>query len=408
MAKSRFQSQIQMFRIFLYSTLLLLSSLSLKAQNQLLRARYALETGNFRYRLQLCDSALELDATQEQFRYLKAKAYYAAGVPDSACTLFETLITSRMPSVNYELAQCYALQERDAEALTYLEKHLKESTPRLAREVNNDPAFVALQNTKEWAVFWESNRYSKYENLLNDAYYAYKYHNTAEAEELLDAIFSKRQGMHQAYILKAEMEAAQGFYKNAVYYTQLAVKAKERIADYHYLLAYYLYKNNKQKKALSEINEAIRLDAAQYNYYLTRSNILIQLGENEEALNNLELLQNCCSNDSVLALSAQVHYNLGNYLNCLTLINQCLAHKPAHTGYHKLRAQAYFKTHMYAFAAKDYRFLLQTDGQNGELYHYIALCAHEQGNSREACANWQKAQDLGYQKAFDLLIQFCR
>jgi len=81
---------------------------------------------------------------------------------------------------------------------------------------------------------------------------------------------------------------------------------------------------------------------------------------------------------------------------------------------YRFRADYKFKKEDYYGAISDYGKAIYVQEQDDfgyvkieEIYYNIGLCYAKLGDKKSACLNWSKAGELGYDKAYDMIKEYC-
>ncbi len=353
---------------------------------------------------------LDLSTLKSKDKILTAKAqslYATDNIPYST-EIFLQLNEANKKHVNYELAQCYSMLNKESFALKYLEFHLMSTNKKHISHIKSDEAFQNIKDSESWIELWNKDWYSKSELRFADADYEYRHKNYDEAQEILDEILVNRKSMHQAFHLKAIIYAEQKDYESALYPISQACKLKPRIANYQYLKADYEYHLGKINKAQKSLNVAYSRDSISIDFYSLQAQINMALKNDELAILGIKQVNNLIDNERFKYIAAQLSFEARDYIATLKYLNACIKNSQAKTEYYSLRAKTYYESGVFQYAEKDYSFLLDYEPMNGELYANRGLCRQKQGNLKGACSDWHKARTYQYIKVDEYLEKHCR
>ena len=90
------------------------------------------------------------------------------------------------------------------------------------------------------------------------------------------------------FAMRSEMESQNGKYKSALNLLKKAVKLDNKNDSFYYLTAVSLFKKGDYKKALQEINTALKINSNIYYYYLLRADIFSLLNNINEENENIK------------------------------------------------------------------------------------------------------------------------
>ena len=122
-------------------------------------------------------------------------------------------------------------------SIEQLDRYLQ-STKKLPEPiVKSYLEFQELKKTKAWESLWVNERYSKKEQLLNNAIYAIKSKRTLEAKDRLDELIRRYSRSHEALYLRGKILLDEKDFSNALKDFENAVKLKDEQLEYKCALA---------------------------------------------------------------------------------------------------------------------------------------------------------------------------
>ncbi len=334
--------------------------------------------------------------------------YYLLGDYKQAANIFITINSNNNRKANYELAQCYAQLNKPELAVKYLSSHLESKNRFMRRTIKSDEAFAAIENSDEWIELWGNEWYSKYDLMLEDAWYEYEHENFEEALNIIDKLNSIRKSLVKAYYLKALVYISIGEPQNALVSINTAIEKRDKVPKYYAIRAVVEIEVNKPKKALKSIAVAIKMDSVQIDYYFTRAKAYLKSGKLEMATNDLQAMVSLIPDFDVYKLAGEIYSQGGEYQSALKAYNKCIAIQKYNAEIYIARADVYKEIYAYEFAEKDYTMALDFYPVNGELYYKRGIVRKLQHKSGLACTDFHKAFNYKYMKADDEIRGYCQ
>jgi len=336
------------------------------------------------------------------------QTYYMLGDYKQAATIFYEINKTNEKQANYELACCYARMGKATQATKHLQAYLQQRNKKMQRTIKSDEAFENIENTKEWRDLWQTDYYSKYDLMFEDAQYEYDHKNYEEALEIVDKLNSIRKSMVKAYELKAKIYLQIGEYENALTAINAAIKKRDKVPYYYAVRAEAEIDIEKAKKALKSIQTAISLDSTEIDYYFIRAKAYLKTGQTANAKADLESLMNIVKDFKIYNLAGEIYFESGDYQNSLKVYNKCIETEKYNPDVYIARGDVFVKIYAYEFAEKDYTMALDFYPFNGELYYKRGMARRQQNKYDAACNDFHKAFKYKYMKADDAIRRYCR
>ena len=334
--------------------------------------------------------------------------YYLLEDYKLAANIFIEINKSDNRKANYELAQCYSQLGKPELAVRFLRSHLQSKNKLMQRTIKSDEAFASIEGSEEWVELWREEWYSKYDLLLEDAWYEYESKNYEEALNTLNHLNSIRKSMVEAYYLKALVYVNIGESENALVSINTAIEKRKKVPKYYATKASIEIEVNKPKKAIKSIATAIQMDSAQMDYYFIRATAYLKSGKLELAVNNLEAMVSLIPDFDVYKLAGEIYCQGGEYKSALKAYNKCIALQKYNADIYIARGDVYKTIYAYEFAEKDYSMALDFHPFNGELYYKRGVVRKLQRKTGLACNDFHKAFKFKYMKADDEIRGYCQ
>jgi len=349
-----------------------------------------------------------IDHTTNELLFEKGNAYFLVADYKSAANCYYQVNQSNNQLATYELARCYAQLDKPELACSYLTNHLKMKNRNMQSYIKSDVAFSTISKSKEWINLWNTDWYSKYDLMYEDAWYEFKLGNNQEALAILNKLTDIRKSMVQANYLKALVYEKLNEPENALISINLALAKDPEVADYHYIKSRLELTLDKPKKALKSIDDALHLDSTQIVYYYLQAKANLNAGKQQQAIANVELLLSNIPDAPTWFLSGTIYAESGEWQSAIKAFNKCIAMEPYNPKYFVARGDAYLKTQLFNFAEKDFSFVLDFEPNNGELYFKRAKARLEMKKMDESCSDFTKAYNLNYTAADEYIKNYCR
>ena len=336
------------------------------------------------------------------------KAYYLSGEYKKATNIFIEINSENEKKANYELAQCYAQLNKPALSIQYLQVHLNSHNKKMQRTINSDDAFAKIENSREWLDLWKNEWYSKYDLLLEDAWYEYSNRNFEDALKIVDRLNNIRKSLVKAYYLKSLIYMELNEPENALIAINTAINKRNKIASYYAARSNIEIELNKSKKALKSIKTAISMDSTQPDFYFTRARAYLKSGNIDKSVEDLEAMIALVPDFDIYKLAGEIYYEGGEYQLALKAYNKCILQEKYNADIYISRGDVYTKIFAYEFAEKDYTMALDFQPFNGELYYKRGQTRKKLKKANLACSDYKKAFKYKYMKADDEIRSYCQ
>lgn len=186
---------------------------------------------------------------------------------------------------------------------------------------------------------------------------------------------------------------------------------------------FYSAAKTKQLMEGSDINEVIALmDSAVVKlrkpyfaeaapYFYERANALTQAGKFREAVKDYDTFYDAISGE-VTALffyqRAQAEMQCRMYQQALNDINRAVEMAPEDVDYLLEKGSIHLRVNQKEEAIAVFNKVISMDAQNAPAYRMLGYCQALQKNTKEACANFAKAKELGDEVVDTLIEKYCK
>jgi tetratricopeptide (TPR) repeat protein len=308
---------------------------------------------------------------------------------------------------SYNLACMYALLGKKDEAFRALENHLSSEYRNHMTFIQNDGDLSSLHGDPRWETLTKKSWYSDYEKAVHDA---------------------DKKG-----------EAGDGDGAIASYTKAISIDGKNSRAYGSRAVAYL--RSGDLQKSLQDLTEAIALDPKSV-FYGNRGYVNNKLGNKEQSLADYEkaiqldptnlvyydlAIARYMSGDKAAALDAIVKHmdyftqdEMGYYFGgmiaseterfneSIDYYNKAIAINNTVSQFFMKRGDVLFLQKKYDEAVKDYSTVIQMDPSSGEAYYIRGNAKASLIDRAGACADWKKAQELGFEDRNGYIRDLCK
>jgi len=294
-------------------------------------------------------------------------------------------------------------------SIEQLDKYLQSTKKIPAPVIQSYAEFQQLKQTDHWKSLWANERYTKKEQLLNNAIYAIKSERYAEAEDRLNELINRYSRSHKALYLRGKLLFEKKDYAGALKDFENAVKLEDDELEYQCALAQCYAKLKRGKKAVQKFKEVISEDTLFIAAYLGRAEAYLVSNDYENAEEDIAKYRFYYpSNLEAQYLNAAINVKTGDFLSAISTYGKLIKSDASKTEYFVGRAKSYMATKTYKYAIKDFSMALDLDPKNIEVYKLKALAHKDNGEIEKACIEWKYAAKLGDVDSMDNLKKYCK
>jgi len=308
----------------------------------------------------------------------------------------------------FQIAACYAHINRPEKACEYLKLHLQSKNRRMQFQIKSDEAFRTIGNSAEWKELWKTDWYSKYELMLEDAWYEYLNKRYSESLEILNQLTGIRKSMTEAFYLKALVYEALDENENALMCLDNVLNKKTVQAKDYLVKSRLELKTQNPRKAFKAIEAALESDSTQMGLYLEQAKINLAMEKEEAAVQDIAFLLEYAPSTQVYLLASDIYAQAKEYNLAIKLLNQCILTDTYQSELYIRRGDLYAQTQLFEFAVKDFTMALDFEPANGELFYKRGKVRLGMGNRTDACSDFQKAYSLKFTEADAMIRQHCQ
>lgn len=352
--------------------------------------------------------AIDRDNSNEKYYLKRAESFYYLDIFDKAIADYEEANSIIPGCADLGLSRIYSRLGKQADAFTFLTRHLKSEFRESESVIQKDPAFGPLKQLDEWHDLWQQDWYNGLEKLSAETEYRIRKESPDNAIQYLDenrATFEKTAGY---YALRAKVYGMQENHAAAIADYSMAVSLDKSDPDLYFNRGLSYLRADKFRNALEDFSKGLKSEPDRFVFYLERARAYIGLMEYDAALKDGNFYLKLFPEDQeAIELCGEICYRNEDYLNALKYFNLNLKSDPDNAGYYKARGKAYLKTKTFTYAINDLSMSLDLKPDDGETYMYLGLAKYETGDKTGACSDFQKAQKYGNIEALKYSIEYC-
>jgi len=377
--------------------------------NSFINARVAFDKKQYLEAVELLNQHLLIYPKHVKSLKLQAESYIQLKNYELTIENLSKIKITEFDDIDLLYARAYVGIQKYDMAIESLNKYLSTNTKLPEPEILSFPEFQTLKTSEAWKNLWKSDKYSSKEIILNNAKYAIKSGNIAEATDRLEEYLLKYTRSVEAYYLRGKIYYDNKEYKSALDCFEKALNIEPKNEDCLIALAKCNNKLGRYKPALESINLLIKSDSLIINAFFVRAETLVGLGENEKAKADMVKYRSYYpDNEESRYLEASIDTKSGDFLNAISNYGQLIKSNPANPEYFIGRANAYMVTKTYKYAIKDYSMALDLNPKNVQVFKMKAKAHQIVGEMTQACYEWQHAADLGDVESMDNLHKYCK
>jgi len=377
--------------------------------NAFLNAKVSFEKMQFGQCLEFLNQHISEYPKYENAILLRAKTYLELKSYQLALEDISKLKVSSNNEIYLLLARAYAGATKNELAIEHLSKYMASNTKLPEPIIKSFPEFHTLMLSEGWLNFWKTIRYTNKEILINNAKYAIKTGNYAEAADRLDECMAKYPRSAEAFYLRGNVYFNSKDYKFAWDLYENALQIEPKFQECILAKANCGNRLGKYKTSLDLFNSIIKSDSLTISAYPGRAESLVELGNLEQAKSDISKYREYYpENTDIQLLEAYIDTKNGDFLSAIANYSKLIKANPAKAEYFINRANAYMLTKTYKYAIKDYSMALDLEPKNIEVYKSKAKAHQLEGELTQACFEWQHAAKLGDIESMDNLHKYCK
>ncbi|HOW09188.1 MAG TPA: tetratricopeptide repeat protein [Bacteroidales bacterium] len=373
----------------------------------LMKGKAFIDAGNPGEAVSVLTSAMK-DNHDASFYLWRGEAYLAKGDFSSAIDDFNSANKMTAASGEYGLARIYAMRNDAATAVYHLELSMRSPFRKNEKEILTDPSFAQLENKAEWRQFWKKDWYSTPEKRVAEIEYNISTGNLAEAKNIFRALSSSYPDDVVTGYSSALISIAGSMYGDAVRTLTRIVSENPGDIKCLRLLASAQELSGNPAGASASYTRLIDMNVADPELLLSRAGCYRKTGETEKAMDDITMyLEFYPGNKKALSLAGKAASAAGDNILALSYFSENVRLHPNDPECFIDRANSYFMSRSWEWAAKDYGMSLDLQPGNAEVWLNNGISLLNMGKTEDACYNFRKAFILGNRNSTEYLGKYC-
>jgi tetratricopeptide (TPR) repeat protein len=295
-------------------------------------------------------------------------------------------------------------------AIKYLKDHLSSRYKVPEKQILLDPDLSLLEGTEQWQELWnEKEWYSQSDKDFQEALFMKDHGKELEAINLL--IKLEKQGYEKSRVLaeKAGIYTMLENKKAALSAYRSSLKADVRNLDALFRMSEMLLEEGDTEEALEGLNRLIRQEPDRFEAYLLRARARSETGDLSGALEDLDTyITYFPDHPEAYYQKGKIQHVHGRYLDAIKSYNHALELDRGNADYFFARGMTYKATGTLRPAEKDMSMALDLDPLNGSIWFEKAKISQELGDSEDACFCYRKAFQYGVYEAGEIVEKLCK
>lgn len=373
------------------------------------RGQAAMDNGDLKMAAIWLDSAITSNPRIPTLFVKRGEVYFRDKSYQQAIKMFQQAESLRNGVASYWLARTFAVLSDTTNTFLELEKHLSSPVKMSEPRIQLDTAFVNLRSTQQWKSLWMNSWYTPNELLLADVEYHFTRMEWNHALDYLNERMHGRSANHRLFALRGEAYFNIRSYKAAEADFAQALRRSRRNHGYMAWLARANIMQNKSKKAISLLNQAIEQSGGEPEYYKWRSQAFASDMQHGKAIDDIKFyLTFHPKNIEAIAMLAGYAFDSGRDIEALLQLGALIKIQPNIYQHYLMRAKIYVKSGHWAMAELDLNEAINLTKKNADAYLTRGICRINLGKSSDACSDFNSALKLGSFHAQELIYKHCR
>ena len=311
-------------------------------------------------------------------------------------------------SGDFGLAKAYAFKGDASTSLYHLGMHLESEYKKSEKEIMLDPSFERIENRPEWRQFWKKDWYNSAERNRSEIEFLTSGKRIDDTRGILAEMKRNYPESEETLYSEALINIASGKYNEAVAITVKLTEMNPSNAKYLCLLAKGQEGQLNYAGASATYSKLLESGVAEARILLSRAQCYRRTGETDKAKRDIErFLEYYPEDKSALSIAGKVEAESGDNLKALEYFSKNLKLHPNDADCYIDRANSYFASKSWKWAADDYSMSLDLNPDNPDVWLNRGISLLSTGNVKDACHDFKRSYSLGNQKASSYLSRNC-
>jgi len=338
----------------------------------------------------------------------RAEAFILKGDYSGAIADYNSANDLSAQSGEFGLAKVYAVKGDASTSLYHLGMHLESVYKKSEKEIMLDPSFGKIENSPEWRQFWKGDWYNSAERNRSEIEFLTSLKKIEDSRGILTEMKRKYPDSDETLYSEALINMASGKYSEAVANVIKLTGSDPLNAKYLRLLARGQEGQLNYAGASDTYTKLIESGVADASLLLSRAQCYRKTRETDKAKRDIErFLEFYPEDKSAISMAGKVEAESGDNLKALEYFSKNLKLHPNDADCYIDRANSYFASKSWEWAADDYSMSLDLKPDNQDAWLNKGISLLSTGNIKDACHDFKRSYSLGNQKASSYLSKNC-
>ena len=306
------------------------------------------------------------------------------------------------------LARVFAARGDARGAVGMLGQNIGSEFRRGERQILADQYMARIDNSADWRRFWDTDRYSEGEKMLEEVGYLIQRGRSADAAVMIaDGEGVLPQAAEVVYA-DAWVRYSLGDYQGAVNKLTAIGSGEMAPAKRDRLMADSYSGMGDYRKAVSLFSSLITSEYADAGLYYSRAEAYLGLSDYRRAIADIDYYISLYPGQSeALRLAGQIYIASGDNNGALKYFNRVIDVSPNSREAYVGRGDLWTATGMFSNAVMDYAMALDLDPADGDVYLSKGMALLKLGKTEEACFDFRMAIRNGNRRASEQFNRHC-
>ena len=305
------------------------------------------------------------------------------------------------------LARSYVTLDDYPQAIHILEEYLQNTSYPDLKAIRKDTVFRPLHTLDAWFQLWQKDWLSEDTKSVENARYYLEKYDFKSAHRVIEDNIKNSGNKALLYATSAEIYSKEDLTGMALHEIIQAISLQPDQYEYLVTKGDLLLKQNKFRDAQLIYTQSLEVQPMDFNVRVKRCEAAFRAGDLDLAKNDIDRILKYTDKPSISFLAARIAFGQANYTTVLKYINPLLKKDQSVAGYFKIRGMTYYKTRLYKQAAYDLSMSLDIDPEDGESNYYLGLTQNALGNDFLSCYYLKRAAHRGVTEASEYLNRSC-
>jgi len=397
------------YRILMISIIILFTS-GVKGQNDIdviLKAKALAASGRNTDAINLLDKAIALET---DYRLHIQRAEVCLEEKDYSGAIMDLNQANKLKehSGDFRLAKVYALKGDAATSLYHLGMHMNSKYKLSEKEIMLEPAFGRIENRSEWRQFWKKEWYNFAERSRSEIEFLTSGNKIEDSKAIFAELKKGYPDSEETLYSETLINVVSGKYNDAVLTARQLTTTYPENEKYMRLLARAQTGQLNYAGASVTYSKLLESGVADARLIISRADCYRETGEIDKAIRDIEKFLELYPEDKyALSLAGKVETESGDNLKALEYFSKNLKLHPNDADCYVDRANSYFVSKSWEWAADDYSMSLDLKPDNSDVWLNKGITLINRGEIDDACHDFKRSYSLGNQKASSYIGKYC-